>query len=150
MKLIKCPRCELNYMYENETMCSVCRKDVRGEPEPDDMIELCSECGENPVIPGQEVCAFCLKEMQRRSEDSHSDDGVSDPSSRDLDIDTVSSMEEIEMDVGDDVGEDFDEDDDMFRDDEEEEEEQEDGQNEGDDFVPDDEGEDFDDEDDEG
>ena len=75
MKLIKCPRCELNYMYENEGMCSVCRKDVRGEPEPDDMIELCSECGENPVIPGQEVCAFCLKELQRRS-DEGVDDGV--------------------------------------------------------------------------
>ncbi len=128
----------------------MCRKDVRGEKEPEEMLELCSECGENPVVPGQEVCAFCLKEMQRRSEDSHSDDGVSDPSSRDLDIDTVSSMEEIEMDVGDDVGEDFDEDDDMFRDDEDEEEEQEDGQNEEDDFVPDDEDEDFDDKDDEG
>ena len=126
MKLIKCPRCELNYMYENETMCSVCRKDVRGEPEPDDMIELCSECGENPVIPGQEVCAFCLKEMQRRSEDSHSDDGVSDPSSRDLDIDTVSSMEEIEMDVDPDGAENFGEDDDMFDSDDMEDEEEED------------------------
>ncbi len=120
MKLIKCPRCELNYMYENEKMCSVCRRDVRGEPEPDDMIELCSECGENPVIPGQEVCAFCLKEMQRRSEENANDDGVSDPSSRDLDMGGVSSMEEIEVDVDDD-SERFDEDDDMFDDEEDEE-----------------------------
>ena len=116
MKLIKCPRCELNYMYENEIMCSVCRKDVQGEQESDDMIELCSECGENPVIPGQEVCAFCLKEIQRRAEGSVNDDGVSDPTSRDIDIDSVSSMEEIEMDVGDD-DEDFSDDDDMFKDD---------------------------------
>ena len=117
MKLIKCPRCELNYMYENEVMCSVCRRDVQGEQESDDMIELCSECGENPVIPGQEVCAFCLKEIQRRAEGSANDDGVNDPTSRDLDIDSVSSMEEIEMDVGDD-DEDFSDDDDMFKDDE--------------------------------
>lgn len=117
MKLIKCPRCELNYMFENETMCSVCRKDVQGEQEIDDMIELCSECGENPVIPGQEVCAFCLKEIKRRAESSVNDDGMSDPSSRDLDIDSVSSMEEIEMDVGAEGDEDFSEDDDMFKDD---------------------------------
>ena len=125
MKLIKCPRCELNYMYDNEKMCSVCRRDVRGEPEPDDMIELCSECGENPVIPGQEVCAFCLKEMQRRSEENPNDDGVSDPSSRDLDMGGVSSMEEIEVDVDDD-GERFDEDDDMFEDEDEGEDEDDD------------------------
>ena len=125
MKLIKCPRCELNYMYENEGMCSVCRKDVRGEPEPDDMIELCSECGENPVIPGQEVCAFCLKELQRRS-DEGVDDGVSDPRSRDIDIGSVSSMEEIEVDVGGEDGENFAEDDDMFDEEDKEEEDEED------------------------
>lgn len=118
MKLIKCPRCELNYMYDNENMCSVCKKDVKGEPEMDDMIELCSECGENPVIPGQEVCAFCLKEMQRRSEAGANDDGVSDPSTRDLDIDTVSTMEEIDM--GGDDGEAFDGEDFSDEDDEDE------------------------------
>ena len=36
MKLIKCPRCELNYINENETMCALCRKDVRGEKEPEE------------------------------------------------------------------------------------------------------------------
>ena len=118
MKLVKCPRCELNYMFENEVMCSVCRNDVQGEQEIDDMIELCSECGENPVIPGQEVCAFCLKEIQHRAENSINDDDGSDPTSRDLDIDSVSSMEEIEMDVGGEGGEDFSDDDDMFDDEE--------------------------------
>ena len=125
MKLIKCPRCELNYMYENEVMCSVCRKDVQGEKEADEMIELCSECGENPVIPGQEVCAFCLKEMQRRAESSAAEDDGTDPSSHDLDIDSVSSMEEIEMNVDDEDARNFG-DDEMF-DDEDDEEEDEDG-----------------------
>ena len=63
MALVECPRCELNYMNDTDTMCSVCRREVRGESEQFEMIELCSECGENPVIPGQEVCAYCLKEI---------------------------------------------------------------------------------------
>ena len=59
MKLIKCPRCELNYIYENEKICSVCKRDVRGEAEVDEILELCSECGEHPVMPGQELCVYC-------------------------------------------------------------------------------------------
>ena len=57
MALIKCPRCELNYINEEEKICSVCRREVRGEPEQFEMIELCSECGEHPVVPGTELCA---------------------------------------------------------------------------------------------
>ena len=113
MNLIKCPRCELNYMYDNEKMCTVCKKDVRGEQEDDEMLELCSECGENPVVPGHEVCAFCLKEMQRRSEINTSDDGsLGERSRRDFESDSVSSMDEIEVDVDDENGESFAEDDD--------------------------------------
>ena len=67
MALVKCPRCELNYMNDTDKMCSVCRREVRGESEQFEMIEMCSECGENPVVPGQELCAYCLKELARRS-----------------------------------------------------------------------------------
>ena len=76
MKLIKCPRCELNYINENETMCAVCRKDVRGEKEPEEMLELCSECGENPVVPGQEVCH--LKKTVECPEYTHDQRGDAD------------------------------------------------------------------------
>ncbi|NLD59129.1 MAG: hypothetical protein GX647_05710 [Clostridiales bacterium] len=105
MTLVKCPRCELNYMNEGEKMCSVCRKELRGTSEPYDVIELCSECGENPVVPGQELCAYCLKEFARRNADS-SDDVVPDPVAIEIDaIDSVSTMDEIEIDLGDDMGE---------------------------------------------
>ena len=40
MGLVKCPRCELNYMNDTDTMCSVCRREVRGESEQFEMIEL--------------------------------------------------------------------------------------------------------------
>ena len=76
MALVKCPRCELNYMNDTDEMCSVCRREVRGESEQFDMIELCSECGENPVVPGYELCAGCLKELQRRTAAETTDEAI--------------------------------------------------------------------------
>ena len=124
MSLIKCPRCELNYMLDTDKICSVCRREVRGESEQYEMIELCSECGENPVVPGQELCAYCLKELSQRDADSQNDEGVVAEAAN-IGIDSVSTMDEIELDIGDDLdddlaGEVFDEDaDDFFGDDDE-------------------------------
>lgn len=111
MKLVLCPRCELNYMNENEKMCSVCRREVKGESEQFEMIEMCSECGENPVVPGKDLCASCLKELARRSA-MNTDDSV-EPSSTNIEIDSVSSMDEIAIDdLPDELdGETFDDDD---------------------------------------
>ncbi len=122
MSLIKCPRCELNYMNDTDKMCSVCRREVRGESESFDMIEMCSECGENPVVPGQELCAYCLKELARRTDES-TDDAV-EPTAANIEIDSVSSMDEIELDIPEDMdGEVFDDEDDEDKEDDEEEEE---------------------------
>ena len=99
MKLIKCPRCELNYIYENEKICSVCKRDVRGEAEQDDILELCSECGEHPVMPGQELCMYCLKEMQRRASAATGEEGtIINPEDPNLNIDP-SAMDEINIDM---------------------------------------------------
>lgn len=122
MSLIKCPRCELNYMNDTDKMCSVCRREVRGESEQFDMIEMCSECGENPVVPGQELCAYCLKELARRADESTDD--VVEPTAANIEIDSVSSMDEIELDIPEDMdGEVFDDEDDEDKEDDEEEEE---------------------------
>lgn len=122
MSLIKCPRCELNYMNDTDKMCSVCRREVRGKSESFDMIEMCSECGENPVVPGQELCAYCLKELARRTDES-TDDAV-EPTAANIEIDSVSSMDEIELDIPEDMdGEVFDDEDDEDKEDDEEEEE---------------------------
>ena len=95
MSLVKCPRCELNYMNDTDKMCSVCRREVRGESEQFEMIEMCSECGENPAVPGQELCAYCLKELARRSAVS-TDDSI-EPETTSIEIDSVSDMDEIEL-----------------------------------------------------
>lgn len=47
MKLVKCPRCELNYITENEKYCKVCLREMKGES-PKDEVELCSVCNEAP------------------------------------------------------------------------------------------------------
>ena len=126
MKLIKCPRCELNYITENEKICSVCKRDVKGEVEQDDLVELCSECGEHPAMPGQEICIYCFKEMQRRSEASSTDDnGGMEPEETSLSIDPVSTMDEIDIELPDSSespfgDEKFDDEDDEDKEDEEE------------------------------
>ena len=121
MGLVKCPRCELNYMLDTEKICSVCRREVRGESEQFDLVELCSECGENPVVPGQELCAYCLKELSQRASETQDEENVVTDASE-IGIDSVSTMDEIELDIDDDIdGEEFDDDKDFFGDDEEDE-----------------------------
>ena len=127
MGLIKCPRCELNYMLDTDKMCSVCKREVRGESEQDEMLELCSECGENPVVPGQELCAYCLKELTQRDSDTQSEETVVTDTSTIGGIDSVSTMDEIELDLDDDMGgESFAEDDDGFFGDDDDEDDEDD------------------------
>lgn len=127
MGLIKCPRCELNYMLDTDKICSVCRREVRGESEQFEMVELCSECGENPVVPGQELCAYCLKEHAQRDSDAQSEEGAVAETAN-IGIDSVSTMDEIELDIGDDMdGESFD-DEGFFGDDGEDTDDEADGE----------------------
>ena len=113
MALIKCPRCELNYINEEEKICSVCRREVRGETEQYDMIELCSECGEHPVV-------------SRRT--AESTDDTLEHENTSIGIDSVSTMDEIELDIDRDLDDDvFDEEDKQeFADEEDEDDEEED------------------------
>ena len=62
MKLVKCPRCDLNYIREDEKYCKVCLREMKGDSQQEE-VELCSICNENPTLPGKDVCLFCLKEM---------------------------------------------------------------------------------------
>ena len=94
MSLIKCPRCELNYMNDNEEMC-------------------------------YELCASCLKELQRRTPSENGDEVIvhEDPN---IGIDSMATMDEINLggDV-DDIPFEGAEEDFMDEDDEEEEEDEE-------------------------
>ncbi len=67
--LKKCPICELNYIRGNETMCRVCaaERSKRHTIKNDEEIIMCSECGENPALPGYDLCEECLKEQKRQA-----------------------------------------------------------------------------------
>ena len=97
MGFIKCPRCELNYIQEEEHYCSVCKREMKGESH-DDPFELCSVCNVNPVMPGKDVCLMCYKEMtqQQGLRDETADEAENPDVS--LDMEDVSDMQEIELD----------------------------------------------------
>ena len=100
MKFIKCPRCELNYIREDEGYCPVCKREMKGERHDD--VELCSICNENPVIPGRDICIECLKEMnaQRQSNDEDTNEGEVDITMEDVtEMEDVAEMEEIDIDT---------------------------------------------------
>ena len=101
MALVKCPRCELNYILDGGSLCTVCRREVKGEHEIIDTPEMCSACGENPAVAGSDLCMFCLKEMNRRVPSSSMDDTMVPEAN--IGIDSVSTMDEIELDIVDDA-----------------------------------------------
>lgn len=93
MKLIKCPRCELNYIQESEKYCRVCLREMKGEQQNEDM-ELCSVCNAAPALPGKDLCLSCLKEIAAGgTAGSAEDTPVVDETA--LGLNAVSTMDEI-------------------------------------------------------
>ena len=101
MNLVKCPRCDLNYIREDEKYCKICLQEMKGESRSEE-IELCSICNEEPALPGKDVCLFCLREMNKSNSTDDSDSGseaeIVDTSTIG-DMDAVSGMDEIIPDV---------------------------------------------------
>ncbi len=58
----KCPRCELNYIADDEKLCKVCIREIRGGQKQDE-IEPCSICNAAPALPGKDICLGCYKEL---------------------------------------------------------------------------------------
>ena len=97
MQLIKCPRCDLNYIREDEKYCKVCLRELKGEKNTEE-VELCSICNEEPALPGRDVCIFCLKEMNKSNslpEEQEEENAEPVDTSSIGDMDSVSGMDEI-------------------------------------------------------
>lgn len=122
MALTKCPRCELNYILDGGSLCTVCRREVRGEQTDDEVVEMCSECGENPAVSGSEYCAQCLKEMNRTSASATEDEPMTVEDAT-IGIDNVSTMDEIVIDDVSAEGAPFDDEEFMDDDDDDDEDE---------------------------
>ena len=97
MKLVKCPRCDLNYIREDEKYCKICLQEMKGESRSEE-IELCSICNEEPALPGKDVCLFCLREMNKSNnpEESEPEAEAENVDTTTIgDMDAVSGMDEI-------------------------------------------------------
>ena len=102
MNLVKCPRCDLNYILDTEKYCKVCLREMKGS-HVEDELEMCSVCNEAPALPGHDVCLSCLKEMNGTAGDDNEETvTVVDESS--IALNSVSTMDEIipQMDDDDD------------------------------------------------
>ena len=102
MKLVKCPRCELNYIQEGEKYCKVCSRELKGEQVQDEM-ELCSICNAAPALPGKDVCLSCLKEMQQNPSDDDTNDDHEPVDESSIGMNSVSTMDEIIPQVHEDI-----------------------------------------------
>ena len=94
MGLRKCPRCELNYIRDDEKYCNVCKREMKGEPDVEDGVVLCIESGENPVVKGSDLCAICLREARRQEKLSNLSDDMHERG--DLSLTSV-ALDEIEV-----------------------------------------------------
>lgn len=101
MALTKCPRCELNYILDGEKYCTICRREIKGEVDKDS-VDICPVCNENPVLPGKDLCALCQKELGRADMTSTKTDDNGDVTD-DIEINDVSGMDEIAMDLTNDI-----------------------------------------------
>ncbi len=102
MKLVKCPRCELNYIQEGEKMCKVCFRELKGEPSGEEM-ELCSVCNAAPALPGKDVCLSCLKEMSHGDGDDDAEPEAVNEAA--IGLNSVSTMDEIIPQIHEDIPE---------------------------------------------
>jgi len=102
MKLVKCPRCDLNYIREDEKYCKVCLREMKGEPTNDDM-ELCSVCNAAPALPGKDVCLSCLKEMQSGGGREEVEDAPVSVDESTIGLNSVSTMDEIIPEIEEDI-----------------------------------------------
>lgn len=97
MALRKCPRCELNYIKEDEKYCNVCRRNMKFEPDDADDMNLCLECGENPPLKGKDLCAYCYNEKRRREK---LEKLMEKPASIEIDVE---QLDEIDVDLPTDI-----------------------------------------------
>ena len=141
VKYVKCPRCDLNYINEEEQeYCDVCLAEMHGDmlqfaeldeeelEELDaelDTAEICPVCGINPLRFGEKICESCQQESSEYDSeeeiDIENDDewqNYLDEPEGDLTVGDVELDDELDSEFEDEEeDEDFDDDDDFFEDD---------------------------------
>lgn len=68
MGLKKCPKCELNYIRDDQKLCEVCGRKHKISDDEEQEALMCIECGEHPAMKGKELCTYCFKESLRQEQ----------------------------------------------------------------------------------
>ena len=104
MNLVKCPRCDLNYILDTEKLCKVCLREMKGSHAEDEM-ELCSVCNAAPALPGHDVCLSCLKEMSNGGSDQDIEENPASVDESAIGLNAMSNMDEIIPQINEDIPE---------------------------------------------
>ena len=72
MKYVKCPRCGLNYITEDQQLCNVCQDEINGiksifDDDFDDII--CPICGRNKIGIDDLMCQQCYLKRCKKTDD---------------------------------------------------------------------------------
>ncbi len=76
MSIIKCPRCDINFIREEEQYCSICKREMKGEMPKEELTDMCIECGEHPAAAGEELCIYCLNDRKEADDAIETDDDL--------------------------------------------------------------------------
>lgn len=81
---IKCPRCELNWIKNEQVLCDVCKAELKMEGATllsdeldDEDLVLCPICKQNYMNPSEDMCEQCHAEHSEKGEsrDGENEDG---------------------------------------------------------------------------
>ena len=111
-KYKKCPRCELNYILQEEEMCDICKAELGLDSrivllddiiDDDEPLKLCPVCRTSYIGMDEEMCENCLSNYKRGSGelDEDNDDWrtyLDDVDTKDTEEDDVIPLEEMEED----------------------------------------------------
>lgn len=99
MGLKKCPKCELNYIRDDQKYCDVCSRKYKSSSNGEAEDLMCIECAERPAMKGKDICALCYKESLRQEHIQNQRKAAGTIAVDDVDLD------DVEVPLNDDVPE---------------------------------------------
>ena len=110
-KYKKCPRCDLNYILQEEEMCDICKAELGLDSrivllddiiDDDEPLKLCPVCKTNYIGMDEDMCESCLTRYNRESSGDldEDDDGwrtyLDDDDTKDADEEDIIPIEELD------------------------------------------------------
>ena len=106
-KFVKCPRCELNYIREDQQYCDICKAELGIGPElvfavdseKEVKTRLCPICKTNEIGENEDMCEKCRENLEFKDDqiDYDNDEGWKDFVNDDQEAEQAESEEEISL-----------------------------------------------------